>query len=87
MLWQKYLKSKNNVRLKISIEERSEMRVKTIYVKDMLSRMNRFPNFHRSGSISGMKRDFYGKDALLVRCGNYIYDVSSEPSIYFGLAH
>lgn len=35
--------------------------------------LSRFPNFHKSGSVSGMKKLYYGKDALLVRCGNYIY--------------
>lgn len=44
--------------------------------------IDRFPNFHRTGSIKGMKQLYYGKDALLVRCGQYIYNVSSEPSIY-----
>ncbi|MGN0282713.1 MAG: hypothetical protein ACI4B3_10535 [Prevotella sp.] len=69
--------------------------------------ISRFPNFHKSGSISGMKRIYYGMDALLVRwlrlrpsrlgiaqenlglssrcfvrCGDYIYNVSSEPNIY-----
>ena len=34
--------------------------------------ISRFPNFHRSGSIKGMKKLYYGKDALLVRCGQYI---------------
>lgn len=43
--------------------------------------LSRFPNFHKSGSVSGMKKLYYGKDALLVRCGNYIYNVSSEPDI------
>ena len=31
--------------------------------------------FHKSGSISGMKKAYYGRDALLVRCGSYIYNV------------
>ena len=44
--------------------------------------LSRFPNFHKSGSITGMKKLYYGKDALLVRCGDYIYNVSSEPAIY-----
>lgn len=44
--------------------------------------ISRFPNFHRSGSIRGMKKLYYGKDALLVRCGQYIYNVTSEPAIY-----
>ena len=34
--------------------------------------LSRFPNFHKSGSITGMKKLYYGKDALLVRCGDYI---------------
>lgn len=45
--------------------------------------ISRFPNFHRSGSINGMKRLYYGKDALLVVCGSYIYNVTSEPNIYY----
>ena len=36
--------------------------------------IDRFPNFHRSGSIKGMKKLYYGKDCLLIRCGSYIYD-------------
>lgn len=44
--------------------------------------ISRFPNFHRSGSIIGMKQNVYGRNALLVRCGSYIYNVTSEPSIY-----
>lgn len=40
------------------------------------------PNFHVNGSVTGMKKLYYGKDALLVRCGSYIYNVTSEPSIY-----
>lgn len=44
--------------------------------------IGRFPNFHRSGSICGMKKLYYGKNALLVRCGSYIYNVTSEPNIY-----
>ena len=31
--------------------------------------IDRFPNFHKSGSVRGMKRLYYGKDCLLVRCG------------------
>lgn len=46
-----------------------------------------FPNFHKSGSISGMKKTYYGRDALLVRCGGYIYNVSSAPEIYYEVAH
>lgn len=37
-----------------------------------------FPNFHKSGSTSGMKKQYYGKSALLVKSGNYIYKVTKE---------
>ncbi|CAK7052709.1 MAG: hypothetical protein PARBB_02615 [Parabacteroides distasonis] len=30
--------------------------------------ISRFPNFHRTGSTRGMKKLYYGNDALLVRC-------------------
>lgn len=49
--------------------------------------LSRFPNFHRTGNATGMKQGYYGVEALLVRCGNYIYNVSSEPHIYYRLAH
>ena len=48
--------------------------------------INEFPNFSRTGSIRGMKKKYYGKNALLVKCCGYIYNVSSEPHIY-DLAH
>ena len=34
--------------------------------------IDRFPNFHKTGSVRGMKRLYYGKNCLLVRCGNYV---------------
>lgn len=40
--------------------------------------LDEYPNFHKSGSIKGMKDQFYGKDALLVRSGSYIYKVPKE---------
>lgn len=46
-----------------------------------------FPNFDKSGSILGMKKKYYGEDALLVRCGSYIYNVSRRPDIYWGRAY
>ena len=30
-----------------------------------------------------MKRLFYGQQALLIKSGAYIYNVSSEPNIYY----
>ena len=41
-----------------------------------------FPNFSATGSVRGMREKHYGNDALLVRCGGYIYNVSSKPEIY-----
>jgi len=40
--------------------------------------ISQYPNFSASGSIKGMKEKYYGKDALLVRCGSYIYNVPKE---------
>ena len=55
------------------------MRTKTLYRCDAQKiDISRFPNFHITGSITGMKKLYYGKNALLVRCGSWIYNVSSE---------
>lgn len=64
------------------------MRVKTIYVKDKERLgLSEFPNFSVTGSITGMKKLYYGKDALLVRCGSWIYNVTRQPEIYYDEAH
>ena len=44
--------------------------------------IGRFPNFPKTGSIKGMKKLYYGAECLLVRCGSYIYNVTTEPQIY-----
>ena len=44
--------------------------------------IEQFPNFHRSGNVRGMKKRFYGENALLVRCGSYIYNVTQRSDIY-----
>ena len=42
------------------------MRMKTLYTKDAeRTGISRFPNFHKTGSITGMKELYYGKNALL----------------------
>jgi len=68
----------------IDYERGKNYRVKDVS-KDIYDRYNLsdFPNFSKTGSISGMKKQYYGKDALLVRHGNYIYNVTSNPEIYF----
>lgn len=76
------------------------MRVKYLPVAEGRSvGISDFPNFHASGSVAGMKKQFYRKDALLVHCGSYIYHVgnlndhSGGPvlqrgqTIYFARAH
>lgn len=58
-------------------------RVKTMTVEEGKQvGIDRFPNFSKTGSVVTMRRRYYGNDALLVKCGSYIYNVSSEPSIY-----
>ena len=58
------------------------MRVRRLKKEDgKILKIERYPNFSANGSIKGMKDKFYGKDALLVRCGGYIYNVPSE--IYY----
>lgn len=64
------------------------MRTRTLYKHDAARiDISSFPNFHRTGSIAGMKKLYYGKDALLVRCGSWIYNVTSKPEIYYNIAH
>ena len=62
------------------------MRTKYLPIKHK-NKVKNLPNFHQSGSIKGMKEKFYGRDALLVKCGSYIYNVTSKPNIYHNLAH
>lgn len=58
------------------------MKVRRLKVKDgKILNIEKYPNFSATGSIKGMKDKFYGKDALLVRCGSYIYNV--PPEIYY----
>ena len=55
------------------------MKTKTITIKQGKEiNISQFPNFHKSGSIIGMKKLYYGKNAMLIRCGNYIYNVDEE---------
>ena len=54
------------------------MRTLTVKKKDLVHDLSIFPNFSSSGSIIGMKKLYYGKDALLIKTGGYIYKVSEE---------
>lgn len=55
--------------------------------KDAKVDLSHFPNFSKTGSIKGMKDKYYGKDALLVKSGAYIYNVTSKPDIYYNHSH
>lgn len=46
--------------------------------------LSQYPNFSVTGSIAGMKAKYYGKDALLVRSGSWIYKV---PKKVYDAAH
>ena len=60
------------------------MRVKKMSIEQgKRVRIDRFPNFHATGSIRGMKRLYYGNDSLFVRVGSYIYNVTAQPQIYY----
>lgn len=58
------------------------MKVKYLKVVDG-KRLNiaAFPNFSVSGNVKRMKELYYGKDALLVRCGSFIYYVGNLSKI------
>lgn len=62
------------------------MKTKTIPAKDYFQELSNYPNFSATGSVKGMKKKYYGKDALLVRCGSYIYNVTDSPTIYYDKA-
>lgn len=46
--------------------------------------LSQYPNFSATGSIYGMKKLYYGMDALLVRSGSWIYKVPQE---IYNVAH
>lgn len=55
------------------------MRTRRLKVGDgKILHIEQYPSFSASGSIKGMKEQYYGKDALLVRCGGYIYNVPEQ---------
>lgn len=56
--------------------------MKTKQATEKCPDLSEFPNFHKSGSIKGMKNKYYGKNALLIKRGEYIYNVTSSPEIY-----
>lgn len=45
---------------------------------EMDSILEKYPNFSVTGSVEGMRNLYYGYDAFLVRCGDYIYNVPED---------
>ena len=60
-------------------------KIKILYVKDSAG-IDQCPNIYYNGSVSGMKKLYWGKDAKVVRCGSYYYNVTGEPRFY-DIAH
>lgn len=46
-----------------------------------------FSQFSQVRKHQWNEKAYYGRDALLVRCGSYIYNVSSAPEIYYKVAY
>ena len=62
---------------------RGKYKVRTLPVSEYDKwKLNEYPNIHRSGNVVGMKNLYWGLDSLLVKCGAYIYNVTSNPEIY-----
>ncbi|MBR6249765.1 MAG: hypothetical protein IKR17_01045 [Bacteroidales bacterium] len=58
-------------------------RVKTMTIAEGKRwHISEYPNFGKTGNVTGMRKLYYGKMALLVKCGDYIYNVTTAPEIY-----
>lgn len=57
---------------KMTVEQGKRCNISRFFLRYAPKAQSDNPNFHRSGSIKGMKKLYYGKDALLVRCEQYI---------------
>lgn len=54
------------------------MKTLTVSKSELKHDLSVFPNFSSTGSIRGMKKLYYGNDALLIRSGGYIYKVTED---------
>jgi hypothetical protein len=59
---------------KIKTDTMPKVKTIPVYARDL----SMYPNFAASGSVKGMRKLYYGKGALLVRMGAYIYNVPLE---------
>jgi hypothetical protein len=76
----------NSTKIKINpyAKDAKLMRVRKVISSGL--NLSDYPNFHKSGSIKGMKDLYYGKGALLVKQGDFIYNITSNPDIYYNHA-
>lgn len=56
---------------------------KTLYISEKQAKargidLSQFPSAGSYPSISGMKKLYWGRDALVVKCGVYIYKVPAD---------
>jgi hypothetical protein len=59
--------------------------IKILQIKDGIKlNIKQYPNYHRSVPISEIRK-LEGKKALLIRCGNRIYNVTSNQNIYYNI--
>jgi hypothetical protein len=54
------------------------MKTITVKNKDLKHDLSIFPNLSATGSIRRMKKLYYGANALLIKSGGYIYNVTEE---------
>lgn len=59
------------------------MKTITVNKTNLIHDLSVFPNFSSTGSIKGMKKLYYGADALLIKSGSYIYKVTQEVYNYY----
>lgn len=48
--------------------------------------LSKFPNAGPSCNVKGMRNLFWGKDALLIKCGAYVYHVDCDTFARFYFA-
>ena len=59
------------------------MKTKYISTKSpFASRLDQFPNAGPRPNITGMRAKYWRKDALIIKCGQYAYNVSSKPQFF-----
>lgn len=54
--------------------------MKTLYIrkKDYNKILDKCPSAGPYPNIAGMKKEYWGEDALCIKCGSYVYLVTEE---------